>query len=141
MEFSVLVFLYGIIGVIEMVAYGPQIIKLAIAKDNGNEVSPMSWFLWLSASIVGTAYALIHVKDLLLTLVTAGHVLGCGLILGLALYNKHMRFNNIPHNRRSSDRPTLEGTVQLPHEAIDVAETPSYMQSIDDHEFSEFTHH
>ena len=138
---NLIVWSYGLVGAVEIAAYAPQIFKLMTAQEKGDEISLSMWYMWLLASIVGTAYAALHLKDPLMTILIAAHIIGCLAIVLLTLYNRHIRFKNKLYHRRSGDHPIHNGRVELPHESKDVAELPSYMQKVDDYHIPTNTPH
>ena len=134
---SLVIWLYGITGAIEIAAYTPQVVKLVRVKERGDEISVGMWGLWFLASIIAMFYGVFHLKDVLFSLFSGAHVLGCGLIILLTIYNRNLRFGKIEQGKNpipsKMPHPILDGRVELPHETLDVAEAPSYMHKVDDY--------
>lgn len=144
MSIKILIMLYSIVGIIEMIAYMPQIYRLVTNKQKGKEISILAFSLWTMTSFISASYAYFHVKDMLIFAVSSVHIAGCGLILALTVYNRHFRKrmsdNTISATKSYNKRPKLEGIIVLPHESSDVAILPSFMQKVDDYAFGETPH-
>lgn len=101
---STLVFLYGLVGVVTCIGYLPQIIKLVQAKDKTNDIALSTWGMWTMTSSITLAYSMLVSSDATFMFVSGVNALGCSCVFLLATYNQLLRFNNIQHDRRKTDK-------------------------------------
>jgi uncharacterized protein with PQ loop repeat len=84
---ELLTFMYGMVGIISLVGYLPQILEL-IRNKTCTSVSIKSWLIWTYTSLVSTGYAFFAISDTALQFVTSVNAMGCIVVLTLAIYRK-----------------------------------------------------
>ena len=89
---SVFVFLYPLLTINTIIAYLPQIVQLIKAEKASDDISLTSWYLWLGGGVIALGYGLFHLQDFMFCLTTALNLLFMGAVVGLILYNRHIRF-------------------------------------------------
>ena len=78
--------------VIDAVAFYPQIRSLIKAEKPSKDVSIPAWLIWTYSSAIWTLYAIVMFDDILLIAGAISALLGCAIVLFLAIYNQHFRF-------------------------------------------------
>ena len=89
--------LYVLSAPVIFLAYLPQIFTLIQNKDGAQSTSLLTWFMWVLALSINTAYAALVNKDPNFLLSVASSLLGTVIIFGLAGYKRwrysHTRFS------------------------------------------------
>ena len=81
--------LLGIVSLCTLISYLPQTIKLLKTKKS-NDISIISWILWVVSSFSYTLYALLVSKDFMLIFETSLELTFCIIILILSIiYRKN----------------------------------------------------
>lgn len=88
--------LYSCVPVVTIVAYTPQILTLLRAPGPSNDICLRSWLLWAIAGCVTLGYGVFCLHDRTFCIVTALNLLPMLMILGIVLYNRHIRFAVLP---------------------------------------------
>ena len=78
---------------LRLVAYVPQILRVARDEAGASAVSYTTWGLFALANVSTVLYAVLVVADLSLALVFSANTVGCSLIFGLTLLKRwrHVR--------------------------------------------------
>lgn len=85
--------LLGIVSFCTFVSYAPQTIKLIKTKKS-EDISLLSWALWVISSLSYTLYAVLVSKDAMLIFETCLELFFCLLILNLATKYRKKEMNN-----------------------------------------------
>jgi hypothetical protein len=85
--------LYLLSAPLMFLAYFPQIITLLRNKDGAHSTSLMTWFMWVLALSINTAYAGWVNGDRYFLLSTASSLLGTVLVFLIASYKRWRRSN------------------------------------------------
>jgi uncharacterized protein with PQ loop repeat len=80
--------LYVVSGPLMFLAYFPQIITLWKNKDGARSTSLMTWFMWVLALSINTAYAAFVNGDRYFLLSTASSLTGTVLVFMIACYKR-----------------------------------------------------
>ncbi len=91
---DILIWLMSANLVVGIVAYLPQIRSLIKADCASKDVSISAWLIWTYMCVVALLYVIVFTDDILLILFELIGLIGCALVLGLAIYNQHFRFRN-----------------------------------------------
>ncbi len=86
-----LTWLYSMSGVAGIVSYGPQIRSAWRSTDGARDVSLLTWGFWCCTATVSTLYASLVVKDLPFALLSAGNLVGCCGVAGVAAWRRRRR--------------------------------------------------
>lgn len=89
---SVFVFLYPLLTINTIIAYLPQIVQLMKAEKASDDISLTSWYLWIGGGVIALGYGLFHLQDFMFCLTTGLNLVFMGAVVGLILYNRHVRF-------------------------------------------------
>lgn len=84
--------LYVVSAPLMFLAYFPQIITLLHNKDGAHSTSLMTWFMWVVALSINTAYAAWVNGDPFFLLSTASSLVGTSCVFAIAVY-KRWQFN------------------------------------------------
>ena len=80
--------LYVISAPLMFLAYFPQIVTLLKNKDGAHSTSLMTWFMWLLALSINTAYAAWVIGDRYFLLLTVSSLLGKALVFAIACFER-----------------------------------------------------
>ncbi|MCB9989473.1 MAG: hypothetical protein H6868_09120 [Rhodospirillales bacterium] len=105
------VFLYPVVAIITIIAYVPQIKTLITATSIPNNISLSSWLMWCCSNFLAFGYAMTHVQDMLLALVTGMNLLMVITTTALIAYNRYIRF---------AEKPFLTGGMQLQPQPVKI---------------------
>ncbi|MCB1538152.1 MAG: hypothetical protein H6865_08330 [Rhodospirillales bacterium] len=89
---SIFVHLYPLVGVVSLMGYMPQIWRLIRAKTLESEISLHSWMTWVGTYCISLGYAALHLRDFMLILTVVLNLAATVAVVGLVLYNRHVRF-------------------------------------------------
>jgi uncharacterized protein with PQ loop repeat len=81
-------YIYFLLNTVRVFSYVPQIITVAKEKSNAKAISLLTWSFWTGANFITGMYATFVVKDTLLSLMSYGNTLGCGIVVALVLYKR-----------------------------------------------------
>ena len=81
-------YLYVIAAPLMFLAYLPQIITLLKTNDGAKSTSLLTWFMWVLALSINTAYAAWVNGDRLFLLATGSSLLGTVLVFSIAAYKR-----------------------------------------------------
>lgn len=93
-------YVYFVLNTIRVFSYVPQIITVSKEKTEAKAISLLTWFFWTGANLITGMYATFVVKDTLLSLMSYGNTLGCGIVVGIVLYKR----------KRYSEKSIMENT-------------------------------
>jgi len=86
---SIIGFLYSLVGVVAIIGYSPQIISLWKSKTTSQDISILTWFIWLATWFISLAYGILELHDLKFCIIAIINIIGHLLIIGLTLKNRH----------------------------------------------------
>lgn len=89
---KIVTYIYFLLNTIRVFSYIPQIITVGKEKSTARAISLLTWSFWTGANLITGVYATFVVKDTLLSLMSYGNALGCGIVVGIVLY-KRKRYN------------------------------------------------
>lgn len=81
-------YLYVIAAPLMFLGYWPQIITLLNNKDGAKSTSLITWFMWVLALSINTAYAAWVNGDSLFLLASSSSLLGTVLVFSIAWYKR-----------------------------------------------------
>lgn len=81
-------YIYFLLNTIRVFSYVPQIITVGKEKSMAKAISLLTWSFWTGANFVTGLYASFVVKDSLLSLMSYGNTLGCGVVVGIVIYKR-----------------------------------------------------
>ncbi len=81
-------YLYVIAAPLMFLGYLPQIITLLKNRDGAKSTSLLTWFMWVLALSINTAYAAWVNGDRLFLLATGSSLLGTVLVFSIAAYKR-----------------------------------------------------
>jgi uncharacterized protein with PQ loop repeat len=81
-------YVYFVLNTIRVFSYVPQIITVGKEKTTAKAISLWTWCFWTGANLITGMYATFVVKDTLLSLMSYGNTLGCGIVVGIVLYKR-----------------------------------------------------
>lgn len=84
--------LYPLVAVVSLIGYAPQILKLIRAKTPEDGISLSSWWTWVFTYVISLGYGIFHLKDALFIINTAFGLIAILAVIGLVVYNRHIRF-------------------------------------------------
>lgn len=83
-------YVYFLLNTIRVFSYVPQIITVGKEKSTAKAISLITWSFWTGANFITGMYASFVVKDSLLSLMSYGNTLGCGIVVGIVLYKRRV---------------------------------------------------
>lgn len=101
---AVLTVLYGVSGSVVIAAYLSQVLSAWADKRGARAVSMMAWVAWCSESLIEFSYALVVARDVTFSLVSAGHLLGCVSVLGVATLRRWQYRHSLAPDQRVAPR-------------------------------------
>lgn len=96
-------YLYGSVALVALTGYLPQIFKLWRSRGESDDVSLLTWCIWLSASTISLFYGAVCLRDLPSCLVAAANIAGQAAIIGLTLHNRRRRIKSYANVVKESD--------------------------------------
>jgi hypothetical protein len=103
---TVLTTLYALCGTMLIAAYIPQVLSAWQDRSGARAVSVLTWGFWCADSLVEFCYASLVARDVTFSAVSFGHLLGCLVILAVALARRWQGYRagrNPKYERRASD--------------------------------------
>lgn len=85
---KVITYVYFLLNTVRVFSYVPQIITVGKEKSTAKAISLITWSFWTGANFITGMYASFVVKDTLLSLMSYGNTLGCGIVVGIVLYKR-----------------------------------------------------
>ena len=85
-------YIYFLLNTVRVFSYVPQIITVGKEKSTAKAISLLTWSFWTGANLITGMYATFVVKDTLLSLMSYGNTLGCGIVVAIVLY-KRRKYN------------------------------------------------
>ena len=85
---EIAVVLFAISNSVRVVAYVPQILRVASDRDGAAAVSCMTWLLFAVSHLSTVAYAIVVIGDWRMAAIFAANLVCCLLIIGLTLYKR-----------------------------------------------------
>jgi uncharacterized protein with PQ loop repeat len=85
---DVAIALFAICNSARVLAYIPQIVRVACDKDNAAAISYATWLMFAVANVSTVFYAIVVVNDMKMALVFSANTLCCLLIVALTLYKR-----------------------------------------------------
>ena len=83
--------IFSITNTFRIVAYIPQILRLAREPMAAHGVASSTWLMFFASHVATVAYAVIIVRDVAMAIVFLGNAIACALIVGLTLWRKQQR--------------------------------------------------
>src|SRR3954449_11441515 len=80
---------------LRVLAYGPQIAKLATDRSGVEALSFMTWGLFLLSNTSAVAYALVNKADWTMAVMFMGNATGCAIILLMGLWKRLQHRNRL----------------------------------------------
>jgi len=84
-------YLYSGIAPIAIAGYLPQIFRLAKSTGNSQDISLMTWWIWLSTWIISLLYGVFVLADWRFCLIAIVNVVGHLTVIGFTAYNRYFR--------------------------------------------------
>lgn len=81
-------FLYAISGIIIVVSYIPQVIRLIKDINLASGLSLFTWAGWLSTAVISVLYGFLVIKDNLFIYFSLGNILGCSAVFSIIVYHR-----------------------------------------------------
>ena len=110
-------YVYFLLNTVRVFSYVPQIITVGREKSTARAISLLTWTFWTAANFITGIYASFVVKDTLLSLMSYGNTLGCGIVVGIVLYKR---------------KKYAEGRVTEKKEMVEVASEKEVIELIRD---------
>lgn len=95
---------------IRVIAYLPQIYKVATDKNGASAISYTTWTLFLIAHLSTIAYALVNRADWWLAFCFVGNALCCAAILAFA----YLKRNHVPPVRFGVMKRLADASMEIP---------------------------
>jgi hypothetical protein len=83
--------LYGSIAAIAIAGYVPQIYRLARSQSHAEDMSLITWWLWLSTWIISATYGIFILADWRFCMIAMTNIMGHTAIIGLTIYHRYFR--------------------------------------------------
>jgi uncharacterized protein with PQ loop repeat len=83
--------LYSTVGLIVMLGYMPQIVRLWRTRSDCTDISVLTWMIWNYTAFISLLYSVFEIGDLKFSLVNAVNFICINIIIFLTLY-KRRRF-------------------------------------------------
>src|SRR5262245_9047578 len=80
--------LFTAMNTLRVLAYVPQILRVARDRDRAEAISCATWVMFALSHLSTVAYAILAVGDLRMAAIFAANVLACLLILGITAYKR-----------------------------------------------------
>lgn len=107
-------YIYFLLNTVRVFSYVPQIITVSKEKSTAKAISLWTWSFWTVANFITGLYATFVVKDVLLSLMSYGNTLGCGIVVGIVLFKrKHYAETVTNSNSEVSDVASKEEIISL----------------------------
>lgn len=111
---SFLIWAYGGVGIVTLIGYLPQIWKLITSTGRSKAMSLNTWVIWMGTSSIAFLYALSIAKDPIMMFTMGANVAGCGTIVLLTLYNRHVRFRDPPLHVEIAEKLNIMTEAGMP---------------------------
>ncbi len=98
---EVTLLLFTACNTLRVLAYVPQIVRIARDHEGAKAISYTTWGLFALSHLSTVAYAVVHVGDVTLAFVFGGNTAACIAILGLT-YWKRRQFETV----RAAEKPS-----------------------------------
>lgn len=82
---TLITYLYLAFNSVRVFSYVPQIISVAKDKSPAKAISLMTWSFWTFANLTTALYATFVVPDYLLSIMSYGNTLGCGIVVAMVI--------------------------------------------------------
>ncbi len=80
--------LFSIFNALRIFSYLPQIYRVATDDGGARAISYSTWGTWIGANATTSAYAIVHLGDLPLCLISASNTAGCIAVVGLTAFKR-----------------------------------------------------
>ncbi len=97
-------FLFAGCNFLRVLAYVPQIVRIAGDREGAKAISYATWILFTLSNLSTVAYALAAVQDAVMALVFAGNALSCFAVVVLTAWKR--RQVKVAQARHGTDRRT-----------------------------------
>lgn len=80
--------IYLAFNTVRVFSYVPQILAVAKDKSSARAIALSTWSFWTAANFTTGLYASFVAPDFLLSIMSYGNTLGCGIVVGIVLYKR-----------------------------------------------------
>lgn len=88
---TALPYLYSSVATIAMVGYLPQIYRLAKSQGSSDDLSLVTWWIWLTTWLISLSYGALIMKDWRFCMVALVNITGHLAVISLGTYNCYFR--------------------------------------------------
>jgi len=93
---TALPYLYSSIATIAVAGYLPQIYRLAKSRGSSEDLSLVTWWIWLSTWLISLSYGAFIMKDWRFCMIALVNIAGHIAVIGLGTYNCYFRVKTKP---------------------------------------------
>jgi hypothetical protein len=86
--------LYALVGLISIIGYSPQIMKLLKGAHASEDISIKTWTIWFFENSVAMAYGVFCLQDFIFCFITALDLVCMGAIVCLVIQNRFVRYGH-----------------------------------------------
>lgn len=95
---SIITHLYSLVGLMVVVAYIPQIIRLATATGRSLAISIPTFAMWSLAAAISLSYGIVVLEDWRFCVIESANLTGYLTIIAMTVYNRYFRFGPPPRS-------------------------------------------
>ncbi len=106
--------LYPLVAIISIVGYAPQIKTLLFATRRPQNLSLSSWVIWLVSGVISLLYGVYQLQDSVFIFTAAVNLFLLTFTTGLIVYNRYIRFEDVPLFFMPAVKPIVVENRQKP---------------------------